>query len=128
MATQTVLQRVLQGVTDFIRKEENKLPAILEEGAKFGLLYTAKLEALLNSPESGIVEALVPTTEPLKAEICDILNEVAKACKAVDAAYVGGLLFIGAGKIGQLKVGSDVPLSHVLVAVQAKYVDAKTTK
>ena len=123
--SQTFLQRIETGVQNFLNNVEKKLPTVLEEGAEFGLKYTALFQSWIDSGAVTDITTLVPATEPLKVEIDAILAQLKTAFTAIDSAFAKGTLFIAAGKIGQLQTGVDVPLSHVLLAVQAKY-DTKT--
>ena len=120
----TLLQKIKQRVQLWLTNAKKNLPSILVEGATMGLKWTSIFEKWLESNRATEIETLVPDAEPFREEILAILKELDVAFSAIiDSKLNKGTLFIAAGQIGQIHTGEDVPLSHILLAVQAQYVD-----
>lgn len=121
----TVLQQIITGVKNFLNKVEHKLPTLLVEGAKFGVDLTEKAKTILNGTAEVQIASIIPDGEVVREEAIAILNELEPVFKAVSGDYQNGALFVAASKLAALKVGTDVPMNNVNLAVQAEYTSRK---
>ncbi len=126
MSKKIDLKRIIKQVLDFVRGVEQKLPAIIVKAADFGLKYVAIAETFLTSQQVLDFDKLVPQAEPFRVEIVAVLTELEIAFKAVEGPFKKGALMTAAGQIGLLQA-PGVPVGHIILAAQAKWVESNPT-